>query len=569
MYKKLLISNLLLILVIVCILFFGTTNLVRNIVAAENENLRQTVVDVGFSQLSKYFQNMQSILLEGCVDDTLQEVLQDFSSRPDKMTDPAVCSSLQNALRKLVRGTDCIRAEVLPIVDGELYRYDSSAMAYIAAPDQARQAVVSKSADGGYAWVIETTAGEQYLRAAHLIYDMRDWSTPLGVIVVDANSNLLLPYLRSIAVDTTDSVFLLDADNNQLLPTSNYFSLPESLCQTSSPAAWTDENLNYYFVEIIPECGWKLVGVLGQSSLLRSWENAQRSLALLTLTALVSVAFLINFLTRSATRPIMKLADHMRQTQDKPGLFSPLQPDGHVSKEILVLYNSFNEMQKRQNSLVEEIYVARIEEQKAQMRALMAQINPHFLYNTLDSINWMAMKYRAQDIQRMVSSLATMLRHSLNKGNDYISLKNELDQVRSYIQIQQMRFRDWFQIEFDVSPDLLDVTVIKLILQPLVENAITHGFERGQKALLRIEAKRQGDDLVIRVCNNGHPIDLQKVYRVMNGQEESENGSGYGLRNVNTRLIRHYGDQYGITFASEDGWTVASIKIPMEKEERL
>ena len=318
-------------------------------------------------------------------------------------------------------------------------------------------------------------------------------------------------------------------------------------------------------MEIIPECGWKLVGILGQSSLLRSWEAAQRSLILLTAGALAAVFVMVTLITRSMTRPIMQLADHMHRAHNAAQELEPLPIDPRLRGEVLILYQSFNDMQKRQNDLIREVYVARIEEQKAQMSALMAQINPHFLYNTLDSINWMAMKYKAEDIQRMVSSLATMLRHSLNKGNDFISLKNELDQVRSYIQIQQMRFQDQFDFEFDVDPELLDTTVIKLILQPLVENAITHGFERGRKGLLVIEAVRYGGDVVVRVKNNGRAIDLQKVYRVMYGQEESEKSSGYGLRNVNARLVRHYGERYAIAFSSKDGWTIASIRIPADR----
>ena len=565
MFKKLLATNLILIAVIVCALVFGMINTVKAIVGVENESLRSNVVEVGFSQLNGYFQNMQSILLDGCVDDTLQQALSDFNRDGAALRDESLCDSLQLALRKLVRGTDCVRAELYPVIDGAYYRYDAQQGVYAASPEAAAYPVIARAAQGGYGWVIESDGGESYLRAAHLVYSMEDWATPVGMITVDVSTTILLPFLRSIAVESNDIVCLLDADNNRMLPRDDYFKLPEAIYTATSPASWTDENLNHYFVEIIPECGWKLVGVLGQSSILRSWQKAQGSLILLTAAALAAVFVMVTLITRSVTRPIMKLADHMHRAHNASQELEPLAVDARLSGEVLTLYQSFNDMQKRQNDLINEVYVARIEEQKAQMRALMAQINPHFLYNTLDSINWMAMKYKAEDIQLMVSSLATMLRHSLNKGNDFISLKNELDQARSYIQIQQMRFKDWFDVRFDVDPELLDTTVIKLILQPLVENAITHGFERGMRGLLVIEAARHGDDVVLRVKNNGHAIDLQKVYRVMYEQEESEKSSGYGLRNVNARLIRHYGDRYAIAFSSKDGWTIASIRIPSGK----
>ena len=217
--------------------------------------------------------------------------------------------------------------------------------------------------------------------------------------------------------------------------------------------------------------------------------------------------------------------------------------------------------------LIEEIYGARVREKEAELRALQAQINPHFLYNTLDSINWMAVKYGADDIEEVVTDLSRMLRYSMNNGLNILKISQELIQIKSYIKIQQLRFSGFFQVTYDVDDQVLDCRIIKLLLQPLVENALLHGFdEAGENGVLIIRIRRMGERIHFSVINNGKQMNLEKVARAMDSSFVEQTGS-YGLRNVNDRLVKYYGPDSGLRFSVKDGYSTAEFFIPFGETE--
>lgn len=235
--------------------------------------------------------------------------------------------------------------------------------------------------------------------------------------------------------------------------------------------------------------------------------------------------------------------------------------------EITILYHNFNSMLRIRQDLIEEIYGARVREKEAELRALQAQINPHFLYNTLDSINWMAVKYGADDIEEVVTDLSRMLRYSLNNGLNILKISQELIQIKSYIKIQQLRFSGFFQVTYDVDDQVLDCRIIKLLLQPLVENALLHGFdEAGENGVLIIRIRRTGERIHFSVINNGKQMNLEKVARAMDSSFVEQTGS-YGLRNVNDRLVKYYGPDSGLRFSVKDRYSTAEFFIPFGETE--
>lgn len=174
----------------------------------------------------------------------------------------------------------------------------------------------------------------------------------------------------------------------------------------------------------------------------------------------------------------------------------------------------------------------------------------------------MALKYGAYDIQEMISALATMLRHSLNHGENMISVRNEIEQLKSYIYIQKFRFDNKFEDYFLIDSQILDCTIIKLILQPLVENAIIHGFENlDSGGLLFINGYLNNGTIAFDIMNNGELVDLDKIKKKIQRQDESEKKS-YGINNVNDRLIAKYGPKYGLHYIIHEQYTIARIQIP-------
>ena len=201
-----------------------------------------------------------------------------------------------------------------------------------------------------------------------------------------------------------------------------------------------------------------------------------------------------------------------------------------------------------------------------EMTALRAQINPHFLYNSLSLINWKALEIGSDDISKATLALSRYYRTSLNKGKNTMSIREEIDNVRSYLQIQEM-FHDYsFTVKMDVAEDILDYRTLNLILQPLAENAIAHGIDRrrgSEPGVITISGRRDGNCVVLSVADNGVGMEQEKAQTIL-----TEKSSGYGVRNVNSRIQLEYGEAYGLSIESEPGkGTKVTVRIPgVERE---
>jgi len=211
-----------------------------------------------------------------------------------------------------------------------------------------------------------------------------------------------------------------------------------------------------------------------------------------------------------------------------------------------------------------------------ELKALQAQINPHFLYNTLDMANWLAMKYNAEDIRVLISSLSDFYKLSLSNGEDFISVRNEIEHVSAYVRIQNMRFRDKIDLRVDVPEELMDYRTLKLLLQPLVENAILHGIMEKitQTGTIWIRGKMDGDTIELIVEDDGIGMDDDTVRGILDGTLKKKIG-GYGMRNIHNRLELIFGYPFGLTVESRIGeGTKAKVRIPvqgtaMEAEKRV
>ncbi len=271
----------------------------------------------------------------------------------------------------------------------------------------------------------------------------------------------------------------------------------------------------------------------------------------------------------SITEPISGLCEMTRRAGK--GDFAVRAPEGG-NDELAVLNQGFNQMVERIGNLVEDIRVEQLNLRATELKLLQAQINPHFLYNTLDTIIWLAEAGQKEQVVMMVSTLSDFFRTTLSKGRDYITVKEETAHIRSYLTIQQFRYRDILEYEIDIPAELEEYQILKLTLQPLVENALYHGIKnkRGLGHIL-VSGKKQGDHLVFTVRDNGKGMDPERlayVQRLISGELKDEDApSGFGLFNVNQRLQLNYGPEYGLLLASEEGeWTEVNVIIPAVKK---
>lgn len=233
--------------------------------------------------------------------------------------------------------------------------------------------------------------------------------------------------------------------------------------------------------------------------------------------------------------------------------------------EIGELIRGFNKMLTRIKQLIEEVYESKIKQKEYEMRALQAQINPHFLYNSLSLINWIALEQNSEEISKITLAMSSFYRTALNKGNNILSLKDEIENMKSYLQIQLIMHDYEFDTEIKVEEGLEDYIVLNLILQPMVENAIDHGIDlkTDGRGKLIVTAKSDGDDILIVVEDNGIGMEQKIIDTILTQQSK-----GYGLRNVNERIKLYYGQQYHLIIESELGvGTKIITRIPKQKRE--
>lgn len=527
LFKRLMILNTV-VLFLLTVVFVGLNlSATRTIVENEVSAAFNSQMDDGSVELSRTFESARNMTLELCATRGIQDALRSGclgQARPEEALARARDYAVDKGRLFSYFNTDL----VLMMPDGTQYVLE----------DTGDSAASYRPGDEGY----------------------RSREQAIGIASVNINRDYLLYTLNSVWMGDTGRVYLLDASGSLLFPYIGNVEFPREL-ETGQTVSLPDGRQQVlYFKRDIPVNGYRIIGEARNIEALKEMAR-QRKMILLIAAAVLGTASLTSFaLTYRISTPILDLAQKMKQVEQ--GNFNIEIPVPQGMGEITILYHNFNSMLRIRQDLIEEIYGARVREKEAELRALQAQINPHFLYNTLDSINWMAVKYGADDIEEVVTDLSRMLRYSLNNGLNILKISQELIQIKSYIKIQQLRFSGFFQVTYDVDDQVLDCRIIKLLLQPLVENALLHGFdEAGENGVLIIRIRRTGERIHFSVINNGKQMNLEKVARAMDSSFVEQTGS-YGLRNVNDRLVKYYGPDSGLQFSVKDGYSTAEFFIP-------
>ena len=278
---------------------------------------------------------------------------------------------------------------------------------------------------------------------------------------------------------------------------------------------------------------------------------------------LILFLFLSYYIPLSITSPIRRLTQVTDQVA-KGDLTVRSDVTGGV--EAQVLSDSLNTMIDKINELLEQVKTEQIRLRKAEFELLQSQINPHFLYNTLDAIVWLAEAGEQKKVVSMVGSLSDFFRISLNQGQDILDVKEELQHVRSYLEIQQMRYQDILQYEICVPEELNHCQIPKITLQPLVENALYHGIKNKRgKGMIRIEGELDGEDCILLITDNGKGMTPERLEQVRKGirNRKARETDIYGLYNVNERIRLNFGENYGITITSTYGeGTCVTVRLP-------
>lgn len=296
-----------------------------------------------------------------------------------------------------------------------------------------------------------------------------------------------------------------------------------------------------------------------------------RSSIIVFAVILIAIIILSYLIPRSITRPIRRLSEVTDQVAK--GDLS-VRSDVRAGAEVNVLNDSLNSMIDKINELLEQVTKEQVRLRKAEFELLQAQINPHFLYNTLDAIVWLAEAGEQKKVVNMVGSLSEFFRRSLNQGKDIVSVKEELQHVRSYLEIQQVRYQDILEYELQVPETLHNYLIPKITLQPLVENALYHGIKNKRGVgKITITGYKEENVFFLRIEDNGIGITPERLEQVQNGinGKEATGKAIYGLYNVNERIRLNFGEVYGIAVESSYGeWSRVQVILPcIEKQEML
>ncbi len=313
-------------------------------------------------------------------------------------------------------------------------------------------------------------------------------------------------------------------------------------------------------IRTVPSCSWRIVGVSYQNEMVAAQTSDMLRIALWTCFAVLLATGACGLaLSQVLSRPLHSLSGAMKNFERDAGhyVFQPV----HGPAEVKELSDDFGHMVLRIQTLMEKVRREEVDLRKTELKALQAQINPHFLYNTLDSIAWMCEQGRSADAVHMVNALATLFRISISGGRELIPISKEIEHARSYLEIQKYRYKNQFTYTFDVESACEDCFCNKITLQPILENAIAHGLGPAvDNGLIEVKVYRDGEDVVFLVRDNGVGMEQAEA----DGLLDRESGrSGIGLKNVNDRLRIYFGENYGLKITSEpDVGTQVEIRMP-------
>ena len=339
--------------------------------------------------------------------------------------------------------------------------------------------------------------------------------------------------------------------------------------KTDTVTVGEGEHEKIYTISRSDKTGWTVVGCMNVAELLKSSRQAQRIYVICAAGLIILSLILSRVLARNITYPIQRLRDSMKKVQT--GEFPTTDIEVSSENEIGSLTKSFNVMTHRIAELMEQNIHEQEEKRKSELKALQSQINPHFLYNTLDSIIWMAEGKKNEEVVLMTASLARLLRQSISNADELVSVGQEAEYARSYLTIQKMRYKDKLEFQIDISPAISGVKIIKLVLQPIIENAIYHGLKyKESKGFLIVRGYLEGKKAVLEVEDNGVGMDEETLSHIFEKHKVNYHSNGVGVYNVQKRLKLYYGEEYGIVYKSrKNEGTRAVITIPMETGGKL
>ena len=418
------------------------------------------------------------------------------------------------------------------------------------------------------------------ISAARMIRDL-DYGETIGYILVEIKPDVFYNMFqdidkneRNIVIVDQNSNIVFDQDESKIM--KKYDSVYDYVAISSEENGIHSgrDNGNYVVSVYDKSLGWTFIESIPMERLLTKINGITYPLMYIFISCLITFFLISFYISKSITQPIKLLENSMRKVRT-----------GDLKQKVIVncggevesLALNFNTMVEEIQELISKVYETQLKELDSQFKALQAQINPHFLYNTLDSIDSLAQIKGEEEISEMIRSLSRMFRYTVKQDNGLVPLRDEINHVKDYFLLQAVRYNDKFSIVYEIPEDLINVKVIKLILQPIVENAINHGFGKSlKKGRISISAAQNSGHLLLTVSDTGTGIDSNKLDKLNEQLENDFNGiaaidkksDSIGIFNIHARIRLYHGSDYGLKLDSMKGkGTNVQVMLPLLEEE--
>lgn len=419
-----------------------------------------------------------------------------------------------------------------------------------------------QEANGRLYWTRDEINGA--IIAARVWKNIGQGNEVIGMLVVEMKDAAVLGPLSGESHLSEKSAYLLDAGGRYLggAPAPDVKELIR-LAQKPDGIPFEDSVEGKRCVAVgekIPMTGWQVLMTVPYDAMVAGTRQLRNVSILLSLGVLLLSILLSVFSLNHITHRVKMLSGYMRKAEENH--FS-WRIDIRYRDEFAPIEEQYNSMCDRIVRLIDQVYLVEAKKKEAELRTLQAQINPHFLYNALDTINWMAVERGADEISEITVALGRFARLSLSRGRDVVPLRREIEITMLYLQVQKARFDDYLQMNCQVDTEVLDCACIKLLLQPIVENAIKHGFQREEMSCgtISIIGCRREDRVHIEIRDNGRGLDGTYDLR---RQPDRLPGNGFGLFNICERLQLYYPDNFEFLLAGQPGkGTVVTLEWPM------
>ncbi len=562
MRKKIIIFFLCLVIIPIIILYIVASNIFMRSTTENLKSIYATNIEEVGKQVNNYFDDALDVSMYPLIDQNLKAFLIVPSSSPDFMK---IKKQASDILITMPYGfSSGIHDINLQTLEGETISTGFNCKIYESDKYQAQLK------NGSPYWDFSQAQNENsYIYLTRLLRNPTNLSSDIGYIKLSISCSQIKSNILETRLDNQTSYFLITSDNEYIISIdeneyiSNYESMPrydELYNLAHSPLNSTEMNNKIISAYPIEKTDLIIYSISSPdvASIIRN--TLLKNLAFLSLLIIIFTTILSFRFSRIITNPLNELGEHMNSISNEN--FSVRLPV-KGNDEISILANHFNYMAEKLDLLYNEVYLGEIKLKQAQLDSLQAQINPHFLYNTLDTIYWMAKMGDTENVSIMVSKISRMMRLTLTpKTNDKIPLSQELEHLNCYIKIQELRYGKKVTFIQSCDDSLQDIYILSFLLQPLVENALIHGLSNSLQGIIKITIYEENDNIIYEVANNGEPIDVQQITILLNNATEGL--KGFALKNLSERIKLKYGDKAEFSYYIENEFSIFKIIQPKE-----